>query len=915
MPPRHRTTDRPRTSRGSTPPRGAGRRTFARGALAAATVGALVAAPHLAWADEAPGDGPVEAGITVAKVDGLAADFVMGADVSSVLSLEESGVVFRDTDGQPADLFDVLADAGVDQVRVRVWNDPFDTSGRGYGGGNVDVERAVLIGERATAAGLSVLVDFHYSDFWADPGKQQAPKAWAGYSLDQTVAAVGQYTADSLQAFVDAGVDVAMVQVGNETNNAVAGVTGWPGMAQVFAAGSAAVRATVPEALVALHFTNPETPGRYAGYAQELDQRDVDYDVFASSYYPFWHGSPTNLTQVLSDVADTYGKKVAVAETSWVHTLEDGDGHGNVIDLPGEATAYPVSVQGQADAVRAVIAAVAAVGDAGYGVYYWEPAWQPVGPPSALEANKVLWERDGSGWATSFAGEYEPHDAGQWYGGSAWDNQALLAFDGTPLESLQVFRYVRTGAVAPLAVTQVVPASVTLAAGDPVTMPGTVEIRWNDGSVTHEAVTWSDAVDWIRGAGTYAITGTTVGGHRATATVTVTDAGTQLVRNPSFEDADTSMWEITGTGAAIEWTGDASDGDYAVKFWAEDDYQFAVAQTLTDVPAGTYTLTAVSHGGASQLADTRTLSATSAGVTRTAPLVLTAWGEHHTATVTDVQVGDDGIVTVGAQLQLSAGAWGTLDLVQLTPAGGASADTSALTSALADAAAVDRSAWTADSLADLDAAVEIGQVVLAGAAATQDDVDAASALVRTALGALVAVPQPTPTPTVSPTPTPSVSPTTGPTPGPTPTSEPTTAPTTAPTAAPTTAPGVTLTANRTSVRPGDTVTVTVHGLTVDAVEIGVASTYQRLAVVAVTDGTATATVTIPADLAPGTHHLQVRDASGTVLAQWELQVLAAALATTGASVALGAGLALALLAAGTGAVLVARRRAGVHAGL
>ena len=154
------------------------------------------------------------------------------------------------------------------------------------------------------------------------------------------------------------------------------------------------------------------------------------------------------LTAVLAHVAETYGKKVMVAETSWAFTLDDGDGHGNVVDLPSEATQYPVSVQGQADAVRAVVQAVADVGEAGIGVYYWEPAWLPVGTPAQLEQNKVLWERDGSGWASSFAGEYEPHDAGQWFGGSAWDNQALFGFDGTASDALNIFSYVRTGAQA-----------------------------------------------------------------------------------------------------------------------------------------------------------------------------------------------------------------------------------------------------------------------------------------------------------------------------------------------------------------------------------------------------------------------------------------------------------------------------------
>jgi len=158
---------------------------LAAGAASVALVvsGALTASAATGTTD----DGPVGAGIFVDKVEGLAEDFAMGVDVSTVLSLEESGVVFRDSAGQPADLFHVLADNGVNSVRVRVWNDPYDASGRGYGGGTVDVDRAVQIGQRATAAGLDTLVDFHYSDFWADPARQLVPKAWGALSDAESV--------------------------------------------------------------------------------------------------------------------------------------------------------------------------------------------------------------------------------------------------------------------------------------------------------------------------------------------------------------------------------------------------------------------------------------------------------------------------------------------------------------------------------------------------------------------------------------------------------------------------------------------------------------------------------------------------------------------------------------------------------
>ena len=717
-----RTPDDSRTPRSAR----AGRATAVAASLALLATGLI--APAAAAAD-----GPVEAGITVQKVENLPADFINGVDVSSVLSLEASGVVFRDDDGQPADLFEVLADHGITDIRVRVWNDPFDADGNGYGGGDVDVTRAVQIGQRATDAGLGVLVDFHYSDFWADPGKQQAPKAWAGLSVAQKAAAVTDFTTDALEQFAAADVDVEMVQVGNETNNGVAGVTGWANMAQIFSAGSAAVRDVFPDALVAVHFTNPETTGRYAGYAANLASYGVDYDVFASSYYPYWHGTLTNLTSALKGVADTYGKKVMVAETSWAYTLEDGDGHDNTIDLPSEATQYPVSVQGQATAVRDVIQAVANVGDAGIGVFYWEPAWLPVGPPDQLAQNKVLWERDGSGWATSYAGEYDPEDAGQWYGGSAWDNQALFAVDGTPLESLNVFSYARTGAVAPLEVTAVEQPALTFQVGDDIALPATVQLTYNDGSTTDEAVTWAEAADFISGPGTYTVAGTTASGHTTTASITV--LAVNLLGNPGFEDADVSMWTVSGSALTLRATDDPRTGTRSGHFYADSPFTFTLSQQVSGLAAGDYTASASLQGDGEGDDGSVRISLTAGDTTADAAFAMTGWRNWSAPRTDAVPVAAGGTATVTITAALPAGAWGTIDDIVLTRAH-AGADTTQLQAAADRAAAIDRDIVTADSLAVLDAAVDIADVVLASSAPAQDKVDAALARLTAALDGL-----------------------------------------------------------------------------------------------------------------------------------------------------------------------------------
>ncbi|WEK13392.1 MAG: glycosyl hydrolase 53 family protein [Candidatus Microbacterium phytovorans] len=698
-------------------------------AAATLTLG-VTATPALA-ADE----GPVDADIFVQKVDGLDPDFTMGVDISSYLSLIDSGVVFRDSAGQPANFFEVLADHGVTDVRLRVWNDPYNsTTGAGYGGGTVDAERAAEMGKLATDAGLGVLVDFHYSDFWADPGKQKAPKAWAGYTIAQKAAATKAYTIESLELMKTEGVDVTMVQVGNETTNGVAGETSWANIAQIFQAGSEGVRQVFPDALVAVHFTNPNR-ANYTTFAGYLQTYGVDYDVFASSYYAFWHGTLANLKSELNKIVNQYGKKVIVAETSWAYTLDDADGHPNVIRTAAAATQYPVSVQGQSRALRDVIATVSEVDQgAGLGVYYWEPAWLPVGPPSALEANKVLWERDGSGWASSAASEYDPADAGVYFGGSAWDNQALFAADGTPLSSLSTFEWVYTGTTAPLEVVSYEPVSLTFANASAVALPATVTVVYNDGSTGTAAVEWSDAVSWITSPGSYTVSGVTAAGLPVSASVTVTASTTNHVANPGFETA-TAPWTVTGTGGAITATTDASSGTRAFKFYSGGTYSTAVSQTVTGLEPGTYQLSAVAHGGAFTSGSATLRAVTSEGSFET-PLSITAWGEHNSSSVV-VQVGENGEAVVSASLvDAAGGTWGTFDDFSLVAFDPSTVDTTDLAALVAEADGLDRSLYTDATLATLDAALEKARIVLAASAPTEEQRDIAAGLVGDALEGL-----------------------------------------------------------------------------------------------------------------------------------------------------------------------------------
>ncbi len=363
---------------------------------------------------------------------------IRGVDISSILSLEKAGVKFYNEYGRQQDIFKTLSEYGVNYIRVRVWNEPYDSEGNSYGGGNCDLYTAAEVGKRAAEYDMKLLVDIQYSDFWADPEKQTRPKYWQQHDHDTLKGEIYKYTTWVLETISDAGGDIGMVQVGNETNCFFCGETDMYKICDLFSSANKAIRDHDKSILIAHHFANPST-GYYPWYAQVMDECSLDYDVFATSYYPYWHGTTDNLTSVLKDIGDKYDKYVIVAETAYPYTSEDGDTFGNAVsaDSSHAEFRYDISVEGQSQSLTDVFKAVSDVGEKGLGVFYWEPAWIGVENIS-YEEQKKLWEKYGCGWATSYAKEYDSSatDAG----GSAYDNQGLFDFSGRPLESMEVFR-------------------------------------------------------------------------------------------------------------------------------------------------------------------------------------------------------------------------------------------------------------------------------------------------------------------------------------------------------------------------------------------------------------------------------------------------------------------------------------------
>lgn len=614
-------------------------------------------------------DGPEESDIYIEPIPDISDDFIRGMDASAVLVNENSGAVYYNYEGEEQDVFMTLAQSGVNYIRLRVWNDPFDENGNGYGGGNNDVATAIELGKRATKYGMKVCIDFHYSDFWADPKRQHAPKAWEGMSGEEKSAALYEFTKESLAQILDAGVDVGMVQIGNEINNGMSGETSLPVVMDLLCSGSRAVRETSEEygkdIQVVVHYTNIDDPDGIDRIALKLMSHGVDYDIFGLSYYPFWDGTNENMQAVAKNIMEKYGKKVVIAETSYCYTSEDGDGCENSLAGTDDLVdGYAATVQSQASMIRDICAAANDVGV--LGIFYWEGTWIPVGEPDA--DNSALWEEFGSGWASSYAADYDPEDAGLYYGGCSWDNQAMFDFDGHPLSSLNVFKYLKYGTTAPLAIDSVPDVYVTCDVGGKLELPEEVDVIYNDRSANKKvAVTWDEEqvakIDAMSG-GTYDVTGTLTDG--ATTTCHVEVKMLNYVLNPSFEEADTSMWKVTYEGEDNPTdfqlkADDAFSGETAFHFWSENsDMEFSIEQEITDLEPGTYQLFVYAQGGDVSEDCEFNLYADTSDSSQNQSFMLDGWANWQQPTIPEIKV-TDGKITIGVNMKCNAKSWGTVD--------------------------------------------------------------------------------------------------------------------------------------------------------------------------------------------------------------------------------------------------------------
>jgi arabinogalactan endo-1,4-beta-galactosidase len=294
-----------------------------------------------------------------------AADYAIGADLSFLKQTEEQGTVFKDN-GEAKPGLQLFKDHGYNWIRLRLFHTPTQLPN--------NLSYTISLAKAAHQLGYRFLLDYHYSDTWADPGKQYIPKAWEGLSHDGLVKAVFDYTRQTTLAFREAGVLPDIVQIGNEVTNGLLWPDGklpdnWDHFAEFIKAGMAGVEAgagSEPHPRIMIHIDRGGDPVKTKWFFDKLNSYQVKYDVIGQSYYPWWHGSLNDLRENLIFMANEYRKDIIVVEAAY---------NWQPREYTNKPAPFPESPQGQKDFLEEVNRAVRATPfGLGKGIFWWEPA-------------------------------------------------------------------------------------------------------------------------------------------------------------------------------------------------------------------------------------------------------------------------------------------------------------------------------------------------------------------------------------------------------------------------------------------------------------------------------------------------------------------------------------------------------------
>jgi arabinogalactan endo-1,4-beta-galactosidase len=335
---------------------------------------------------------------------------IIGADISSLKKSEDKGGIYFDEKGLQDDALNILCEHGLNYARLRLWVDSPD----GYHGRAQLLEMA----KRLKAKKIKLLVDFHYADSWADPGKQPKPKSWENLDFEALKKALYDHTFDVCNSLKVQGTPPDIVQVGNEIINGML----WPdgkneksfdNLAALLKEGHRAVKDCSRSTRVMLHLDNGGNSDICQWWFDSVIAQDVPFDMIGVSYYPYWHGTLANLQTNLDNIALRYDKDIVVVETAYPFTPDDNDNYENIIRFQ-EQPGYPFTPAGQIKILADIMTIVRAIPNGrGLGIMWWDATWTAV---------------PGNGWDPSAATS-----------GNNWENQALFDFQNRPLPAMKLF--------------------------------------------------------------------------------------------------------------------------------------------------------------------------------------------------------------------------------------------------------------------------------------------------------------------------------------------------------------------------------------------------------------------------------------------------------------------------------------------
>lgn len=568
--------------------------------------------------------------------------FIKGADISSLEAIEDNGGKFYDYEGNETDVITFLMENGCNYFRLRVWNNPtqsFDA------GDYCNPEHTIEMAKRIKEAGGDYLLDFHYSDWWADPENQMIPIEWKGLTEEELIQAVYDFTAEVLGKLAEENAYPDMVQIGNEIGNGMlwdyGSIDNPETLAALLNSGISAVRDTTPDGQntkIMIHTQDGGMVDKTDNFFTIMEENGVtDYDIVGLSYYPYWHGTFAQLKENIDNIYNKFGKEVVVAETAYPFTYDSADDkHNMVMDADTSIVGFEATEENQRKVFELIMNSVANC-EGGLGVFYWEPAWIAV---------------DGVGVAKG--------------SGNEWENQAMFDFDGNPLEVVKAFGF-EPGSLDNDTALYLYPmdsCDIDIYASDEDAisdLPQTAKVLYSDGSIRDVEIEWDVSSRKI-------ITETRVA-YKGKAQEFDVYIGANLVdkysvNNLGFEEGETG-WIISGDEDAV-WITDGDDGypyngNWSLNYWDAGDFKVDIYQCVRISETNQYNLSVWSEGkGNTKLLLTLYIADEEGNYLDSDTFQNTGWADWKNPCVTaSLEEGD--IVRIGIKIDGVSDDWGALD--------------------------------------------------------------------------------------------------------------------------------------------------------------------------------------------------------------------------------------------------------------